>query len=205
MKVAVVTSVSSKIAELAALTVPNKLEYCLRHGYSLVVDNAPYDEAMPGVAWLIALFDRYDLLWALDADAVVTNMAVPIHTLACLGPHVTACEEGIVEWNRVNCGSVVWRDTPKTREVLREITQNPAAWKNLDCGWQTWLAGRPELTVAPLRAFNSCAWNRPGGSVVEASGSHWEAGDLVFHPCGVYPAEARLSVVKAVLAGGVVR
>lgn len=199
MKVAVVTSVSSAIASYASLTVPNKAEYCLRHGYSLVVDNAPYEEAMPGVAWLISLFERYDLLWVLDADTVITNMTIPIHTLDCLGPHFTACEEGIVPWNRINCGSIVWRDTFEACEVLREITQSPEKWRGLPCGWQTWLADRPVLTVAPLRAFNSCAWNRPGGAAGD-SGSHWRPGDFVFHPCGVYPLESRTESIKAAIA-----
>lgn len=198
MKVAIVTSVSSKIAAYASLTTPNKAEYCLRHGYSLVVDNAPYEKAVTDVAWITSLFDRYDLLWTLDADAVITNMAVPIHTLDCLGPHVTACEEGIVDWNRVNCGSVVWRNTPECRAVLEEITANPSAWKSLSCGWQTWIADRPELTVAPLRSFNSCAWNRPGGSEGVA-GSHWRPGDFVFHPCGVYPQADRTDSIRAAL------
>lgn len=198
MNVALVTSVSSRIAAYASLTTPNKAEYSLRHGYSLVVDNASYEDSMPKVAWLVSLFDRYDLLWVLDADAVITNMTIPIHTLDCLGPHVTACEEGIVPWNKVNCGSVVWRNTPECRAVLEEITAKPEQWRSLPCGWQTWIAGRPELTVAPLRAFNSCEWTHPGGSAGVA-GSHWHPGDLVYHPCGVYPQEVRTEAVRKAL------
>lgn len=195
MNVALVTSVSSRIASYASLTTPNKSEYCLRHGYSLIVDNASYEDSMPKVAWLISLFERYELLWVLDADAVITNMTIPIHTLDCLGPHVTACEEGIVSWNKVNCGSIVWRNTPECRAVLEEITAKPEQWRGLPCGWQSWLTSRPELTVAPLRAFNSCEWTHPGGSSGDA-GSHWHPGDLVYHPCGVYPQEVRTEAVR---------
>lgn len=195
MNVAIVTSVSGRIAAYASLTTPNKAEYCLRHGYSLVVDNASYEDSMPKVAWLISLFERYELLWVLDADAVVTNMTIPIHTLDCLGPHVTACEEGIVPWNRVNCGSIVWRNTPECWAVLEEISLKPERWRGLPCGWQTWIASRPELTVAPLRAFNSCEWTHPGGSA-GVPGTHWHPGDLVYHPCGVYPQEVRTEAVR---------
>lgn len=198
MRVAVVTSVSGNIADMATLTIANKAEYCLRHCYSLVVDNRPYDEAVAGMAWLVSLFDSYDLLWTLDADAVITDMTQPIHTLPCLGPHVTACEEGIVDWNAVNCGSVVWRDTPECRGVLEEITAKPESWQGLSCGWQTWIADRPELTVAPLRAFNSCVWNRPANSRDEVGG-HWQPGDFVFHPCGVFPHEERLQWVRSAM------
>ena len=81
MKVALTTSVSRNIAELAMLTVPNKLQYCLRHGYHLVVDNRPYDEAVDTFAdTMLALLDQHDLVWALDSDALITNMDVPLLT-----------------------------------------------------------------------------------------------------------------------------
>lgn len=210
MKVALCTSVSANIAELAAITVPNKLEYCLRHDYSLVVENRPYTEAIRSIRnVLVPLFEVYDLVWTLDCDAVITDMTKPVHTLPCLGQGVTVCEEGIVGWNRLNCGSMVWRAGSRSRYLLERIDESVAEWVSAPCVWQTWLgqhaaALSDEMVVAPLRSFNSCAWNRPGGSSGEP-GSHWERGDLVFHPCGVYPHEERLEVVRSVLESGVVR
>ena len=210
MKVALVTSMSANIAELAAVTVPNKFEYCLRHDYSLIVDNRPYDEAVHSLrSVLVPLLDVYDIVWALDCDAVITDMTRPVHTLPCLGPGVTVCEEGIVPWNRLNCGSVVWRAGSRSRYLLDRIDESAAEWVAAPCVWQTWLgqyapALTDELTVAPLRSFNSCAWNRPAGAEGEP-GSHWERGDLVFHPCGVFPHSERLEVVRSILESGVVR
>lgn len=203
MNVAVVTSVSANISGIASLTVPNKLEYCLRHDYSLVVDNAPYRQAMPNVAWLASLFSRYQLLWVLDADAVITNMAVPIHSLSCLGPHATVCEEGVVSWNRLNCGSVVYKSTQPTINLLLRITASLDEWRSLPCGWQSWLANKADelgdtLTVAPLRSFNSCVWNRPGAGAY-SPGGNWQPGDLVYHPCGVYPLTERAEWIGKVL------
>jgi len=210
VRVAVVTSVSANIAELAALTVPNKLEYCLRQGYSLIVDNRPYDEAVKTHSdVMLSILADYDLVWALDADAVITNMTVPIHTLECLGPAMTVCEEGIVKWNLINCGSVVWRSGCRARYLLERLREAEPEWWGMPCQQQTWLgglAGRAGdlITVAPLRSFNSCAWNLPGGSIGEP-GCHWEGGDLVYHPCGVYPAEERIRTVRHALDNGVLR
>jgi len=200
MNVVLVTSVSQNIACYADLTVPNKYRYCMRHGYSLVVDNRPYEEAVAGVAWMTALFERFDLVWCLDADAVITNMSVPIHTLDCLGPHMTVCEEGICDWNLLNCGSFVMRATRPMASLLVRISGSVDEWKGLPCGWQSWLADHRDglgdtLTVAPLRAFNSCAWNHtfgPGGK----SGTFWQPGDLVFHANGVYPIEERTAMLR---------
>lgn len=203
MKVAIITSGSANIADLIAVTLPNKTEYCLRHGYSLILDNQPYYEAIHNAHWICTFLDRFDLVWMLDSDAIITDMRQPIHELPCIGPHVTVCEEGIVDWNWLNCGSVVLRSTLVSRTVLQTIAIERAYWEPLPCGWQTWMnsyaKSRPEhITVAPLRSFNSCVWNRPANSHDEIGG-HWQAGDLVYHPCGVYPMAERISWVKTAL------
>ena len=201
--VAVVTSVSSKIGGLAMLTMPNKFEYCLRHGYTLIADYLDYESAVCGTHLLCHYLDRYEMVWTLDCDAIVTNMATPIHALDCLGPHVTACEEGIVDWNRLNCGSVVWRNTPEARGVLNRISDSRHEWQFMPCQWQTWLgmlaSDRPDIvTTAPLRAFNSCVWNRPANARDEIGG-HWQPGDFVYHPCGVFPHEEKVRWIERTL------
>lgn len=204
MRVALFTSVSQNIADMATVTLANKVEYCLRHGYSLIADNRPYADAVAGVSDLVPLLDVYDVLWTLDSDAVITDMEQRIESLDCLGPHVTVCEEGIVDWNLLNCGSVVWRNTPGSRWLMQSISEQRPTWASLPCGWQTWLANISAgigdiLTVAPLRAFNSCVWNRPGNGE-GAPGSLWRPGDFVFHPCGVFPHEVRLEYIAAALS-----
>lgn len=203
MSLAIITSVSQNISDIAALTIPNKAEYCLRHGYSLVVDNQPYDQAVARTDRLCDFLDRFDVVWTLDADAVITDMTTPVHALPCLGPNVTVCEEGIVAWNRLNCGSMVWKNTFLSRWLACTLAALRGEWQSLPCQWQTWLGQRVEqlgdvLAVAPLRSFNSCAWNRPGGADGDP-GSHWQPGDLVFHPCGVFPHSERLAAISQAL------
>jgi len=210
LRVALVTSVSANIAELAAMTVPNKLEYCLRHGYSLIADNRPYEEAVKSMSnTLLSILADYDVVWTLDSDAVITNMTIPIHTLDCLGAGMTVCEEGIVDWNLINCGSVVWKRGCRTTYLLERLQEDEDKWIKWPCQQQTWLGalaagGGDLIKVAPLRSFNSCEWTHPGGSIGKP-GSHWQPGDLVFHPCGVYPAQERLLTVQHALENGVMR
>ena len=167
----------------------------MRHGYSLIVDNMPYDQAVRSTDTIARYLDTFEAVWTLDADTLITDMRTPIHALDCLGPHATVCEEGVVEWNRINCGSVFWRNTPQTKHLLRLIAASPEKWTSLACGWQTWLhrfIGSDDiLRVAPLRAFNSCVWNRPANAS-DDPGGHWQLGDLVYHPCGVFPLEERV-------------
>jgi hypothetical protein len=203
VRVAIITSFSQNISGMVSLTMANHMEYCLRHGYSLIFDYKQLADAYAGVATLVPFLDVYDIIWTLDADAVITNMAQRIDELDCLGPHVTVCEEGIVSWNRLNCGSIVWKNTPESRALLNDITARRSEWESLPCVWQTWLANRaaelgPVLSIAPLRAFNSCVWNKPGGGEGPA-GSHWHQGDFVYHACGVFPAEEKLRYVANAL------
>lgn len=202
MKVAVAVSVSGCIAQMASLTTPNKLEYCLRHGYSLFLENREYKDAVRSVRAVIApLLERFDFVWALDADAVITNLAQPVHELQCLGPAATACEEGIVPWNRLNCGSVVWRAGEKSQRLLELLDASRHEWEGLPCQWQTWMAciGGDLVTAAPLRAFNSCEWTHPGGDEGEP-GTHWRPGDFVYHPCGVFPYVEKIARIATKLA-----
>jgi hypothetical protein len=203
MKVAVVTSVSENIAEMAALTVPNKLAYCLRHGYSLVVNNESYQDAVMNWPKAVAkLLDSFDLVWCLDSDAVITDLDRPIHSLPGLGPCLTVCEEGIVDWNRINCGSTVWMSGSMARYLLSRIDECFHEWEKMPCQQQTWLGVQADrsgdlIKVAPLRSFNSCAWNHDGDDIKPRS--HWQPGDFVFHPCGVFPHSQRLVSVRAAL------
>lgn len=204
VRVAIFTSVSHGNADIAALTLPNKTEYALRHGYSLIADNMPYEEAVASTYLIATYLEEFDMVWALDADAVITNQTVRINELECLGEHVTVCEEGIVEWNLVNCGSVVWRQTAACKGLAVWFSENTDKWSALPCGWQTILpimqsADDPGLVkVVEKRAFNSCVWNRPGNAKDEIGG-HWEPGDFVYHPCGVYPLDERRRWIESAL------
>ena len=205
------TSVSANIAEIANLTMPNKLEYCLKHDYSLIIDNQKYEDAVNRTHAITHLFDEYDIVWCLDSDAIITNMNIPFHLLECLGENITVCEEKMVNWNRINCGSMVMKNTLKTKTLLQLISTTKHQWEKLPTQWQTWLANKADflgdmLTIAPVRSFNSLEWNLPGGSSDWGPpGSNWHSGDLVYHPCAVFPREERIKYLKNALENKVIR
>jgi hypothetical protein len=186
----------------AAVSVPNTADYCVRHGYSLVLRHMSYAEALTCQNEIIELLGRHDLLWTIDADCLITNHKTRIETVPGLGPHVTVCEEGMWWYpqNRINCGSMVWRSTDNSRTILREMLAAAPEWSNRNRYpniSQSWLADKAEryadsLTILPPRAFNSVAWQQEGG------GTLWEPGDLVYHPC-CHPHERRAEILRAKL------
>lgn len=200
MRVAIVTSMSKGCAEFARATTPSKVAYCLRHDYSLLMMHWPYEESV--VAGLRELWrlldDDYDLVWSLDADCLITGTA-PIHAVPELGHHITVCEEQIVDWNRINCGSMVWRNTDRTRMVIGDMLAAEAQWRRMPCLWQSWLTENAPMLgdavkVVRQRSFNSVAWNHSGG------GCHWQPGDLVYHPCGITPHSLRAEALRELAA-----
>jgi hypothetical protein len=195
VNVAIYTSISEGCAEFAKATTPSKLSYCLRHKYSLHMANRHYHEALvESLRDIYRLLYEHQMVWSLDADCLITSRQ-PIHEHHDLGPHVSVCEEAIVGWNRLNCGSVVWRATSATRSLIALLIQAEPEWRAMPCGWQTWLAEHAaeigdKLTIVRQRAFNSVVWNHSGG------GSHWHPGDLVYHPCGIVPHSLRAEALR---------
>lgn len=199
MRVAIYTSISDGCAAFAEATTPSKLRYCLRHGYSLHLANRDYHSAqVEALRDIHRLLYEHQLVWSLDADCLITGRQA-IHEVPQIGPHVSVCEEMIVGWNRLNCGSMVWRATFGTRLMLSMLIQAEPEWRSMPCGWQTWLADREatlgdKLTVCRQRTFNSVTWNHTG------SGSHWQPGDLVYHPCGIVPHDLRAAALADIAA-----
>jgi len=201
MRVALLSSISQGCAAFAQATTASKLRYCLRHGYSLVFENRAYEQAChEGLLDLARMLDHYDIVWSLDADCLITGRQ-PIHELPGLGPHVTICRETISQSSPINCGSMVWQSTERSRRLLHDMHDAEPEWRRLPYVTQSWLADRlPQLqrdstvTLLPPKAFNSTVWNHSGG------GSHWQPGDLVYHPCGVVPHELRAEALREMAA-----
>ena len=201
MKVTILSSISPGCAAFAKATISAKLRYCLRHGYSLSLGNRPYETSvLEGLLDILCALDEFDVVWILDSDALITGTQ-PIHEVPGLGPHVSVCRETIDPRNPINCGSMVFAATDRTRRLVREIYDAENEWRQMPCLWQSWLCDRlPQLqadrtlTLLPPRAFNSTVWNHSGG------GCHWEPGDLVYHPCGIVPHELRAEALRELAA-----
>lgn len=202
MKIGITVSVSAG-TPWALVTIPNTTEYCWRHGYSLFLFYEDYRAGLASQNQLIALLDLVDLVWSIDADVLITNHTKRIEDVSPLGPHCTICEEGMpwLAWNRINCGSIVYRSTDKSREFLAAVRDAEPEWRSnqrYPFVSQSWIAEHAErfgdgVTIVPPRTFNSVAWEQHGG------GTTWQPGDLVYHPC-CFPRERREEILQGKLA-----
>lgn len=194
VKVALVTSVSAG-TPWAEITMPGRLEYCIRHGYTNVIYCESYADAVGGYGRLLPLLDAHDLVWTLDADCLITDHTKRIEDVPDLGPHVSICEEGIGPHALVNGGSIVWRATHGTRSLLHEILEAGPEWETLTYSLQQWLMIHHARLADRLKVCDKHAFN----GAAHANVCVWREGDLVYHPCGDAP-ELRCDKLRQRLA-----
>jgi hypothetical protein len=191
MNVAILTTVSSG-TPWASIVMPGRLEYCIRHGYAMVCLSCDYHAAhTEGTEAVLHLLKRYDLVWALGADCLITNHTLRIEDVAQLGPHMSICEEGLGDHALVNGDSIVWRSTPGSVSLLDEILVAEPEWRRMTFTIQDWLMAHRErladrMTILPKRTCNSVHY----GEV-----NHWHPGDFVYHPCGA-AVEERIAALQ---------
>lgn len=87
MKFAVLTSYDSSFESLCSYTNPIKEEYCLRHGYDFIARKIDSDVHPTWVRFhlLHDLFEVYDWIMWMDADAFITNPEIKLESL--VGPN----------------------------------------------------------------------------------------------------------------------
>src|ERR1039458_1790639 len=77
MRSLILSNYSDKIAELNALTAPNKLNYAERHGYEFENLNLPYTRENH-VKWLEEIelrLEEYECVMTIGCDAIYTNLS----------------------------------------------------------------------------------------------------------------------------------
>jgi uncharacterized protein YuzB (UPF0349 family) len=191
MKVAILTNVSDG-TPWADIVMPGRLRYCIRHGYAMVCLACSYRSSHMEVVLAVKhLLERFDLVWSLGADCLITNHTMRIEEVGCLGPHMSICEEGLGPHALVNGDSIVWRATKETIELIDEMVAAEAEWSQMQFWQQQWLMIHCErlshcMTIAPKRAFNS---------VHLGNTNHWQHGDFVYHPCGNSP-DIRCNLIR---------
>lgn len=90
MRFCLYTMHAPSLAEMSAMTVPNKIEYCQRHGYSYYQE--PYTGAMwPGFERLPPLIGLlksklFDWVFWLGTDCLITNLNQKLETIVALDP-----------------------------------------------------------------------------------------------------------------------
>ncbi len=221
MKIALLTHYLPTPAEdytqLAALTVPNRDEWCARHGYQHIVHKGPYGN--PALYYAVQrLYLLHDLMkqrpdiemwWVLNVQAVITNLTKRLD-YAVPDIHESLEKDSKDFWvahdcHGLNAGSFIVRNSEWGREWVRFIADQSAArgdshvWHEQKVMQELTphVFFRDRIEIVPQRAFNSYEYRRYPPWNSDTPGD-WRKGDLVLSLPGLTLQE-RLDIVRQVL------
>ena len=201
MPIALYTMHSAALAKMAAITVPNKTEYCYRHGYyyyQTVFDGKAHP--WPGYDRLPYLIDllrsgAHEWVFWLGTDCLITNFAVRLEDLTDRNVGmVIATDATEVQMDsflvQAGCGGIelldaIWND--RNLNFGKNYEQS-----NLQAKMST-ESFRSVVKILPQRAMNSFnysiypdSWGTRFKTHVDCLGTNgdWQPGDFVFHVPG---------------------
>lgn len=201
------------IGKMAALTVPNKLEYCRRHGYAFHWE--PWQQAMfPGFERLPVLIHLlrcgyYDWIFWLGTDCLITNLKTRIEDLVDPAHGIIlACD-----FCQIQFDSFLIQRRHGGLEILEEVWNHRnhpiGEWyeqSTLDALMHNY---NGTVKIVPQRTLNSydhrlyADWGEknhlvPLGQDIYGNDGRWARGDFVFHIPG-RPLETKLKALRSKL------
>lgn len=211
MKYAVVSLHNASHAKLGNMTWPNKEEYCKRHDYAGICqtdgfgDNIYYAKLDLMISVLHQI-PTIEWAWWLDADAIITNMTKKIEDVIDNDYHIIMA----TDFNALNCGSFLVRNTPEGRGWLMDIAalRNKFEYRLPRCLWpeqqpmiDRFIKYRDIFKVVPQRTLNSTLSHH---NDLLNTPARWEKGDWVLHTPGMQMDE-RYPLFTNVLQKDIVR
>lgn len=199
--------------QLAALTVPNRDEWCARHGYRHIVQCGTYKMqgayyAFDRLALLRDLLDKPDapdIIWVLNVQALITNLTRPLDFLD--DEHDCWLTK---DCHGINLGSFIVRNTAWTKRWLDFIIAHEPAYRAADWKEQkvvqdwwmhedwTWM-----IHLLPQRACNSFLYSPLYPPWPATTPGQWRKGDLCLNLPGT-SLQQRLDIVSQALQSGII-
>lgn len=202
---------SSTIGDLVAITKPNKLEYCRRHGYSYHEEEwtqslFPGFERLPVLIYLLQC-GHYDWVFWLGSDALITNLNVNLESLVDKDHGIVMATDA---W-QVQMDSFLIQRSHGGLSLLQSVWEHHASpiGQFMEQSTLDFLMWQPEflnvVKLVPQRTMNSYRYSLYSDlgqryqSGIDCLGrvGEWEPGDFVFHVPG-RPLETKLSALRDV-------
>lgn len=127
MSLSLLTFYMDNYVELTRLVIPNRDEYCARHGYTHVVKTGPYKDAglYYAVQRLWFLLDEMEkpgaseYWWVMNAQSVITNMTKDVMIVTDPNHHFWIARD----INGLNAGVFVVKNSERGRAWIRFVAE----------------------------------------------------------------------------------
>lgn len=126
MKLTLLTHYFANYQSLANIVLPNRQDYCVKHGYNSYVHCGDYYDSSwhSGIQRLKILGDylfssNVDFIWCLDIDAIIMNMTKPVTDYLDDNHDFFICRD----CNGLNAGSFIIRKSEWSRNWLNFLIE----------------------------------------------------------------------------------
>lgn len=193
------TTLVPEFETIRELVVPQRIEYCERHGYQhWYYHGSNYSEGYYAIQRLQYVLDRLlkneaDAVWILNLAAVITNLSIPVEQFVTEGLSIVRDRNGL------NAGSMVISNTLATRAwlvtVIQEalVTDHPWHEQHIIQRLEYWSDFYTILGSPSINQYQHTLYGWPPGEDQD-----WLPGDLVIHFPGL-PLSARVELVRLYL------
>lgn len=185
-RVAVLSVVTPEIANLGAISNPNKEIYCKRHGYKYFkafrnsLDRAnenflPYWHKIFMLDHFLSDYKNLDWLFWTDSDVLIMDMTQSLEDrfLKEAGDAMLLiADEGTPPTVHLNSGNMLFRVCDESRAFIKEVLSGFEQYKMHPLAEQLMInriygEGKYKIKVLPARAINSTVWSyQPGDFLV---------------------------------------
>ncbi len=198
MKFAVLTSYNAAFGSISTLTDPIKKAYCERHGYDYICRqiDSEHHPVWLRIHLILELFDSYDWIMWMDADAFITNPEIKLESLVDDSDLIITHD-----FNGLNAGVFLTRNTEWSRSFFRKVLE----FENKHPGYggdqiamnRTLYVDRWEDTGVvryPIQStFNSYRYDLYN---LKFENGQYRPGDFVLHLPGL-PNEQRIEIIES--------
>lgn len=203
MQIALFIYYTSSWQRLANLVLPIAKAYCERHGYAAeficeafygVKENNGQLSQMPvgyyKMLKLRELLDKYEFIWVLDCDTLITNIHIPFMAYVCNGGADDLFFTHDV--NGLNAGSFIIRSNKRSKKFIQAVIDNfdapeeQSIMKRFLHLIKPWRLHHPSINSYPYAEYTH-DWERLIGEhemPIHEQGN-WQPGDLLLHLPGL--------------------
>jgi hypothetical protein len=172
--------------ELADIVLPKLEEYCAKHGYKELI----YYNKMS----ILDLF-RYDIIWILDTDTLITNPEIRFTNFVDNKHDIFICKD----INGINSGSWIIRNTEASRNFVSTIVNNfDAPHEQILMNKYLHMVKVKYLPHPSINSYDYRLYNHFGLAVPAHDQGQWQPGDLLLHLPGL-SLEKRIEVFKEMI------
>lgn len=210
----------SHLHDLAALTMPNKIEYCKRHGYEFSSNwlggeginiEGKYSFRRMGQVVDILKSGDWDWIWVVGIDVVITNQSIKlesiidenfglIHSSDSLDPCLACMDSYLVSMKAL-----------PLLECVMSYWENPIGGLHEQSTTHA-LCQEPRFNsirkLLPQRVMNAYDYQAPNISVYGLSGvdvfgnsGQWQPGDFVIHVAATNSTQFKIDYINTLLSG----